>query len=79
MQICPGKFRYPRKALRHPRSAINTAAAASISPVVIPGTTMPAKRSKVIAAARPAARIFSISAAVFIGIKDTGEKWKNEG
>src|SRR5580704_18425476 len=68
IQILPGNFLYPRKALRQPASAINRAAARSTSLVVIPGQSIVDISSRIWLARRQAARICSTSCRVFIGI-----------
>src|SRR6476620_506103 len=68
MQILPGNFLYPRKALSTPASLMKRAAAWSISAVEMPGTARSAKRLRISAATSPARRILSISAPRLIGI-----------
>src|ERR1700751_2036154 len=64
----PGNFLYPRNALRQPASAIRRAAAKSTSLVVMPGESMDEISLRIWLASRQAARMYSTSCRVLMGI-----------
>src|ERR1700757_944712 len=64
----PGNFLYPRNALRQPAPAIRRAAAKSTSLVVMPGESMDEISLRIWLASRQAARMYSTSCRVLMGI-----------